>query len=138
MQLQYQFYIYHGKNTTFKNQKSGEISKRKNKKSTLITVFTVHCFEIHCLFLGHLTVSHEVLLYRAHLRAPACSMTKLVLKMLFLLSKFHSNWGRGFESQTSLVFFKPFLSSKIPKNSFSYLILTQTIPWLHWTHKTKK
>ena len=41
IELQYQFYIYNGKNCKFQNQKSREIPKRKNKKSTLIIVFTV-------------------------------------------------------------------------------------------------
>ena len=42
MELQYQFYVYHGKYAIFENPNCGEISKRKNKKSTLITVFTVY------------------------------------------------------------------------------------------------
>ena len=51
--------------------------------------------------------------YRAYLRAPACSMIKLALKMSFLLSKFHLNWGRGFESHTFQVIFNPLKCVKV-------------------------
>ena len=67
----------------------------------------------------------------------ACTMPKLVLKMSFLWRKFHSNWGRGFESQTFLVFFKPFWSFKTLKKSFCNLILTKTILWNHQITKMK-
>ena len=62
--------------------------------------------------------------YIAYSRAPACSKWKLSLKISFLWSNFLWYKGRGFESQTFLVFFKPFLSSKILKNSFLYRFLT--------------
>ena len=41
--------------------------------------------------------------------------SNLDLKVAILWSKFWWNWGRGFESQTFLVFFEPFLYFKILK-----------------------
>ena len=59
------------------------------------------------------------------------------MKITFLWSNFQWNWGCGFESQTFLVFFKPFLLSKTLKKLFYDLILTKTILWNHQITKMK-
>ena len=55
-------------------------------------------------------------------------LRKITLKLEILLSKFLFNLGRGFESQTSLVFLKPILQYKNLKKPFCHLILIKTIP----------
>ena len=95
------------------------------------TLRTFYCFQQMIENMKLFPIKVEVLKYpliQSLIPAHHGLLRKITLKTGLPLSKFHFNQGHGFESQTFLVFFKPFQSFKKLKNSFCYLILTQTIP----------